>query len=68
MGVALVQFLGVGGGGAFTSFIKTEIDKFLLIDRTFKIIYKLLLLIFHITLIKSWNILTESSKLSAILD
>jgi hypothetical protein len=40
----------------------------LLIDRTFKIIYKLLLLIFHITLIKSWNILTESSKLSAILD
>jgi hypothetical protein len=57
MGVALVQFLGVGGGGggggAFTSFIKTEIDKFLLIDRTFKIIYKLLLLIFHITLIKS---------------
>jgi hypothetical protein len=36
-------------------------------ERTFKIIYKILLQIFHI-LLDSSNILTESNKLFAILD
>ena len=36
-------------------------------ERTFKIISKIFLQIFHIKL-KSWNILTESNELSAILD
>jgi hypothetical protein len=36
-------------------------------ERTFKIISKILLYMFHI-LLDSWNILTESNELSAILD
>ena len=44
--------------------MKSFIDSF---ERTFKVIYKSILPIFH-TLLSSWNIFVESNKLSALLD